>query len=69
MNGTETDLTDGVIGKLTTSQGTNWEKALRVAHQVADAKVNEEIAARTEGDKVGKADPTYVIFITDGQPS
>ena len=38
--------------------GTNWESALITAKEIADAK-------RTSGDK----DPTYIIFVTDGNPT
>lgn len=46
------------INGLTTSRGTNWEEALILAKQVADAKH----AAEPEEN-------TYVIFMTDGEPT
>ena len=51
------DLKDQ-IDHLSTSLGTNWEAALREARRIASAK-------KASGDK----DPTYVIFVTDGEPS
>ena len=44
--------------------GTNWEAGLIMAIDYANSKINAEIADPTKG----KADPTFVIFITDGAP-
>ncbi len=54
---------------LTTGTGTNWELALRTARSVAATKAAAEISERTTDDVIGEADPTYIIFVTDGEPS
>ena len=58
---TETDITNKVSStgnggskKLSNSSGTNWEDALRQAQTVM---------------RSADADPTFVVFITDGQPT
>ncbi len=50
---TDLDTFKGWVNPLTTEKGTNWEDALRVANSVT----------------FGDSDKTYIIFVSDGDPS
>ncbi len=60
---TDGDALKATVNALTTSTGTNWEGALDIALEMAAAKKTSE---STGG---ATPDPTYIIFLTDGQPT
>ena len=64
---------NGAVNSITRHAGTNWESALSEALTQAQSHLAEEAQRPGRSDEssadYGRVDDTYVIFITDGQPS
>ena len=56
VNNNDTSTVIGYINNASTGSGTNWEDGLKEALKLIDEKKND-------------SDPTYVVFLTDGEPT